>query len=281
VRSFYVHVNDVRLNVTDWGGEGNGLFFAHPTGFMGAIWDPIIEELRRRGFSARILTFDQRGHGLSSKPDVGYEWSRFVDDVGALARELEVQSFVGVGHSAGATTLACVAARDPTRFRRLLLIDPILFDRNVDDFDPGAGNSLSQRTRTRRLVWSSRAELFESFRARFPYDTWTDAALASYVEKGTFERPDGEIELLCPGRIESQIYQNAASINAYACLRQLAIPVLVVRGERSDSFTASRHERAMASLADGRSLVVPGASHYVPMEKPALVADLVLAEYSA
>ena len=281
MRSFYVHVNGVRLNVTDWGGEGRGVFFAHPTGFLGAIWAPIIEEIRQRGFPARILTFDQRGHGLSSKPDAGYEWSRFVDDVAALVRELALESYVGVGHSAGATTLCCVAARDNMPFRRLLLIDPILFDRHVEDGGDGRANPLSQRTRTRRLVWSSRSELFDSFRSRPPYDTWTDAALANYVEKGTFERPDGEIELLCPGRIEAQIYQNAASIDAYACLRKLSIPVLVVRGERSDSFTGERHDRAMASLSNGRSLTVPGASHYVPMEKPSLVADLVLAEVSA
>ena len=281
MHSFYVRVNDVRLHVTDWGGEGPGLFFAHPTGFLGAVWRPVIDELRRRDFTSRILTFDQRGHGLSSKPDIGYEWSRFVDDVAELARELALESVVGVGHSAGATTLACVAARDPVRFRRLVLVDPILFDRRVDEFNDTPGNSLSARTRTRRLVWSSRAELFESFRARPPYDTWTDAALANYVEAGTFERPDGEIELLCPGRIEAQVYQNAASIDAYACLRAVNVPVLLVRGERSDAFPMQRAERAMASLRDGRSITAPGASHYVPMEKPELIADLVLAEVAA
>jgi pimeloyl-ACP methyl ester carboxylesterase len=274
-------VNDVRLHVTDWGGDDPGLFFAHPTGFLGAVWRPVIEALRARGFTRRVITFDQRGHGLSSKPDVGYEWSRFVDDVAELVRELALDRCVGVGHSAGATTLACVAAREVGRFRRLVLVDPILFDRRVDPFDDGPDNALAARTRTRRLVWSSRAELFESFRSRPPYDTWTDVALASYVEAGTFERPDGEIELLCPGRIEAQIYRNAASMDAFACLRALTIPVVLVRGERSDSFDARRAERALASLRDGRSLTVSGASHYVPMEKPELVADLVLAEFSA
>ena len=267
----------MRLHVDDWGGEGAGLFFAHPTGFLGAVWRPVIEAIRRRGFDRRVLTFDQRGHGLSSKPDRGYEWPNFVADAAALASLLELAAYVGVGHSAGATTLAGVAARDPRRFRRLVLIDPILFDGanapSVKD------SSLARRTRTRRLVWGSRDELRASFRLRSPYDTWTDEALDAYVNAGTFERPDGEIELLCPGRIEAQVYEHAPQMNGFGCLRELTMPALVVRGEHSDAFDAARADRALASLRDGRCLTIPGTTHYVPMEKPELVADLVLAEF--
>jgi pimeloyl-ACP methyl ester carboxylesterase len=267
----------VRLHVDDWGGEGAGLFFAHPTGFLGAVWRPVIEAVRRRGFDRRVLTFDQRGHGLSSKPDRGYEWPNFVDDVAALVSVLALEGFVGVGHSAGATTLAGVSARDARRFRRLILIDPILFDgvRAPASRD----SSLARRTRTRRLVWGSRAELRRSFRSRPPYDTWTDEALDAYVNAGTFERPDGEIELLCPGRIEAQIYEHAPEMDGFGCLRELTVPALLVRGENSDAFDAARADRALSLLREGRCITIPGTTHYVPMEKPALVADLVLAEF--
>jgi pimeloyl-ACP methyl ester carboxylesterase len=271
----------MRIHVTDWGGDGSGLFFAHPTGFLGAVWRPVIEALRRRGFDGRVLTFDQRGHGLSSKPDRGYEWPNFVTDVGELVRALEIEGYVGVGHSAGATTLAGVAADDPGRFRRLVLIDPILFDGATIDARTARSNPLARRTRTRRLVWSSREELSESFRSRPPYDTWTEEALAAYVDAGTFERPDGEIELLCPGRIEAQIYENAAGMDGFACLRALKVPALLVRGERSDSFDAARAERALSLLDRGRCLTIPDTTHYVPMEKPEVVADVILAEFAS
>jgi lipase len=237
--------------------------------------------MRAAGFPGRVLTFDQRGHGLSSKPDQGYEWSNFVDDVQELVRALDLREFLGVGHSAGATTLACASAREPGRARGLILIDPILIESALADFKSGRDNPMAAKTRTRRLLWSSRAELYESFRQRSPYDTWTDPALRAYVEEGTFERPDGEYELYCPGRIEAQIYQNAASVDGFSCLAALQIPTLIVRGERSDSFDEVRAARAVSCLRQGRLLTVPNATHYVPMEQPQLVADLILAERAA
>ena len=281
MQSFYVAVNGVRLHVTDWGGEGSPVLFAHPTGFLGAVWRPVIAQMRASGFSGRVLTFDQRGHGLSSKPDQGYEWPNFVGDVRQLISALELRDFLGVGHSAGATTLACASALDPGRARRLILIDPILFDPTMRELKRGRDNPMAAKTRTRRLIWASREELFQSFRRRSPYETWTDEALRVYVEEGTFERPDGEFELYCPGRIEAQIYQNADSIDGFSCLAALRIPALIVRGERTDSFDETRAKRAISCLQEGRLLTVPNATHYVPMEQPRLVADVILAEHAA
>jgi pimeloyl-ACP methyl ester carboxylesterase len=98
---------------------------------------------------------------------------------------------------------------------------------------------------------------------------------------GTFERPDGEIELLCPGRIEAQVYQNAAGMDAFACLKALTVPTLLVRGEHSTSFDVEREARALSCLRSGRSVTIAGATHYVPMERPELIADLILAEFTA
>jgi pimeloyl-ACP methyl ester carboxylesterase len=275
-----IAVNGVRLRVTDWGGSSAVVLFSHPTGFLGMIWRPVIERLRARGLSARLITYDHRGHGLSSKPDSGYEWSNFVGDTLALLDDLGVRDIVGVGHSAGATTLACVAAKRPELVARLVLIDPIL----VDPSRPAAGretrNVMAAKTRTRRLVWQSKEELFDSLRRRSPYDTWTDEALLAYVEHGTFVRPDGECELLCPGRIEAQVYENAASIDAFACLTTVRAPTLILRGELSDAFDEPRAKRAVRCMAGGRLVTVSGATHYLPMEKPDIVADVVLAECS-
>jgi len=274
-----IRVGDVTIHVRRWGGSGDTLFFAHPTGFLGAVWEPVIRRLRAAGFRGRIFTYDQRGHGLSSKPDEGYDWQRFIDDTRGIAAELGIENAVGIGHSAGATTLAGVAAEEPGRFRRLVLVDPILVEPELHVH--GRANPMSQRTRTRRLVWSSREELKASFRSRPPYDTWCDEALDAYVTHGTFERPDGEIELLCPGRIEAQVYENAAGLDGYARLRALDIPVLLIRGEHSDAFSRERAERALACLRSGRLLTLERTTHFIPMEVPDRTAALVLEEAGA
>jgi len=281
--SFTVRCNGVNLHVTDWGGRGRELLFAHPTGFLGAIWRPVIARLRRAGMSSRILCYDQRGHGLSSKPDQGYQWVNFFDDLEALMDALSLSNVLGVGHSAGATTLACTAAANPSRFRRLVLVDPILipYDDELITTMRGDSNSMAVRTRTRRLVWASRSELLDSYSGRAPYDTWDEEALRVYTDSGTFERPDGEVELLCPGRIEAQVYENAAAVDPYPKLQRLKLPTLFVRGGRSDSFSESLARKAVTAVAGARLTTIAEATHYVPMEFPDRIAEIILDECGA
>jgi len=277
-----VQVNGLWLNVSDWGGDGNVIFFAHPTGFLGLLWRPIIDRLRHAGVTARIFSYDQRGHGLSSKPDGRYDWGIFVDDAAALMRLLGIEHALGVGHSAGGTTLAGVASREPQRLRRLVMVDPVMYHPELARLIAETGdNPMAARTRTRRMVWPSRRELFNSYRKREPYSTWTDEALHVYVDEGTFDRPDGEIELLCPARIEAQVYAAAPSFDAYGCLRKVTAPLLLLRGEQSTTFDAERARQAVEVAPHARVVTVAGATHFIPMEKPDEVARLILAEFDA
>jgi pimeloyl-ACP methyl ester carboxylesterase len=131
------------------------------------------------------------------------------------------------------------------------------------------------------MVWPSREVLFRSYRHREPYDTWTDEALHAYVDEGTFERPDGEIELLCPARVEAQVYSSASRLDAFERLRQVRAPVLVLRGERSTTLDEARARAALEAAPHARLVTVPGTTHFIPMEKPDEVARLVVAEQRA
>ena len=274
-----VVVDGIRLYVEDYGGDGGVLLFAHPTGFLGAVWRPIIRRLRARGFRGRIVTYDARGHGRSSKPDHGYAWPEMACDLLGLIRERRIERALGVGHSGGATTLALTQAEQPSSFRRLLMIDPILLDPEHDAIPAGNDNPMARRTETRRLVWSSRDEIFASYHSREPYDCWTRESLHAYIDFGTFLRPDGEVELLCPGRIEAQIYRSALLADPFSALRRLTVPVHMVRGERSMAFTEDRARRALAAVSSARLTVAKDCAHFVPMEKADLVTDLILEEW--
>ncbi len=278
--SQFIEANGVRLHVCDWGGSGRDILFAHPTGFLGAVWKPVIDELRKADCTSHILTYDQRGHGLSSKPDSGYVWANFTDDLEAIMDALGLEGAMGVGHSGGATTSALVAGQQPKRFKRLMLIDPIFYTEEMRAVVEHAGvNPMVERTRTRRLVWSSREEIYESYSKRAPYDTWRPEALKAYIDYGTFERPDGEIELWCPGRIEAQVYAHAPGLDAFGQLRKLRVPALIVRGECTDSFPEDSARKAVEAIPEARLITIEGTTHFVPMEKPEIVASLILAEH--
>lgn len=279
-----LRIGELTFHVTDWGGHTSDdcIFLAHPTGFLGAVWKPLIGRLRKLGVTSRLVTYDQRGHGLSSKPDDDYAWEHFITDTIDLMKALGIRDALGVGHSAGATTLAGVAAAEPSLLRRLVLVDPVLFHPELARLVEEAGqNPMAARTRTRRMVWPSREELFRSFRRREPYATWTDEALHAYVDEGTFERPDGEIELLCPARVEAQVYSAASRLDAFALLRRVRQPVLLLRGEHSTTLDEGRARRVLEAAPASRLVTVTGTSHFIPMERPDEVARLVVAEHGA
>lgn len=283
-RAERVRVGDVTLEVTDWGGHRSDdcIVLAHPTGFLGAVWKPLLRRLRGLGVTSRLITYDQRGHGLSSKPDRDYEWQNFVDDTLGIFQHLGIRDALGVGHSAGATTLAGVAAADSTLLRRLVMVDPVLLSADlVPIIEEAEDNPMAARTRTRRMVWPSREALFLSYRRRDPYVSWTEEALRDYVDEGTFERPDGEIELLCPARAEASVYSNAHRFGAYERLAQVRAPVLVLRGEHSTTLDERRATMAVDALPNGRLVTVAGTTHFIPMERPDEVARLVVAELRA
>jgi pimeloyl-ACP methyl ester carboxylesterase len=278
-----IRVGKLSFHVTDWGGHTSEdcIFLSHPTGFLGAVWKPLLVRLRRLGVTSRLVTYDQRGHGLSSKPDDQYAWERFIEDTIGVMRALGVQGVVAIGHSAGATTLAGVAAADPTLVSRLVMVDPVLIHPELSQLMKEVENPMAARVKTRRIVWPSRDELFRSYRHREPYSTWCDEALRVYVDEGTFERPDGEIELLCPARVEAQVYAGAADFDAFEKLRRVKAPLLLMRGEHSTTFDAHRARLAMETAPQGRLVTVSGTSHFIPMERPEEVARLVVAELAA
>jgi len=118
-----VSVNGVSLTYFEWGrgSDGDPLLLVHATGFHARCWDQVVAHLGSR----RVIAIDQRGHGRSDKVEA-IRWQEFGRDVAELVRRLDLQDVVGVGHSAGGHAMVEAAVLEPTRFRRLVLIDPTI-----------------------------------------------------------------------------------------------------------------------------------------------------------
>ncbi|HUI27518.1 MAG TPA: alpha/beta hydrolase, partial [Candidatus Kryptonia bacterium] len=235
-------------------------------------WKPIAQLLSQ---SFRVIGIDQRGHGDSGKPENGYTWDHFGEDLHRFLDHLGLLGCPAVGHSAGATAIAYCAAYHPGSISKAVLIDPILVPKLPD----GATiqNPLAHRARKRRMVWESRTSMFHSYRTRAPFNTWREDVLWAYIEEGTVLRPDGHIELKCPGTIEAQIFENAASLDGFAILPRVTIPTLVLRGEESDAFSESSAATAATLLPHAAFKTIARTSHFVPMERPDAVERAIRA----
>ncbi|MGH2517677.1 MAG: alpha/beta fold hydrolase, partial [Ktedonobacterales bacterium] len=97
------------------------LLLLHGLASAARIWDLVAPILAH---DRRVVALDQRGHGLSEKPDGGYDFASIVADDLAAADALDLgERFVVAGHSWGANVALELAAAHPDRVAALALVD--------------------------------------------------------------------------------------------------------------------------------------------------------------
>lgn len=262
----------VELAVWEWPGADPPLLFAHATSFHGRCWDQIIRMLPER----RCLAVDARGHGRSGKLGPPYRWRDFGRDLACVAGHLAVRDAIGIGHSMGGHATVLAASLRPETCRALLLIDPTIFPPETYRTPPFDASFILRR----RAEWSSPEEMFERFRDRAPFAAWKLEILHDYCRFGLVANGENLV-LACPPEVEASIYTNstAPESDPYAEVASIAQPVTVLRAGQArkpgslDLAASPTAPDLAAKFPHGRDVVLPGQSHYIPMELPERVAE--------
>jgi len=112
-----------KLFVDDGGAPGRPVLFVHGLGGSSRQWQAQLAHLRP---TRRAVALDLRGHGDSEPAGdpSAYTLEGYVADLAAVADAVELERFVLVGHSLGATVALEYAALNPERVAGLLLVDP-------------------------------------------------------------------------------------------------------------------------------------------------------------
>lgn len=115
----------VVLSAVPWSLEGAEVpvLLVHGLASNARLWDGVGPELAERGHP--VLAVDQRGHGLSSKPDGGYDFGTVTRDLHRLMSRLGWlgRGPVLVGQSWGGNVALDFAARHPDETGGLVLVD--------------------------------------------------------------------------------------------------------------------------------------------------------------
>jgi pimeloyl-ACP methyl ester carboxylesterase len=265
-----VVVNGIRLHYLDWGGAGTPIVLLHATGFLGAIYRPIAQALTAIG---HVYSYDQRGHGDSERPgnDI-YGWDITANDLEAFILAMGFKQVRGIGHSAGATAFGTVASRRPDLISRAMLIEPVIFDMS----DPAMQRPSEMRDRTlkRKRSFDSVDAMFANFEHKPPYKTWRREILRDYCERGTYVGADGKRLLKCHPEVEAEIYATSRVFDGLGYIMRCNVPLLVLFGEQSD---APGMTLAPRLAGENREIViVPGTTHFIPMEDPELTTRMAL-----
>lgn len=117
--SRYVDTGELRLHAVI-GGEGSPLLLVHGWPENWYAWRLLMPALAR---DFEVVTVDQRGIGLSDKPQDGYDAGTLAGDLGALMDALGHERFALVGHDTGFIIGYALAADHPDRVDRVALAE--------------------------------------------------------------------------------------------------------------------------------------------------------------
>jgi non-heme chloroperoxidase len=85
-------------------GSGDPVVLIHGYPLNGASWEKQVPALLAAGL--RVITYDRRGFGNSSKPTIGYNYDTFAADLQKLVTHLKLKNFSLVGFSMGGGEVA-------------------------------------------------------------------------------------------------------------------------------------------------------------------------------
>jgi pimeloyl-ACP methyl ester carboxylesterase len=268
------------LQVNEWPGKSTPVLLLHATGFHSRCWDSIARLLG----DTHIFAVDMRFHGGSDRHGE-VDWQLMAGDVEQLLDRLELKNLVGVGHSMGGYLLAYAAASRQANFKQLILIDPVILP---PDMYPMFVKTLETMKVTdspvsrRKNRWQDAAEMYQRFRNRAPFDTWQDQVLRDYCDYALRAVPDeSSLQLACDPLHEAAIYLNHKGNEAiHDLLPNLDLPVTVMRarhvpGELFDFSTSPTWPELANAMPQARDIYLPHLSHFIPMEAPELVADII------
>src|SRR5262245_66546333 len=79
----------VELFVKDTGGTGRAIVLTHAWPLNADIWDYQAAALSKAGY--RVISYDRRGFGRSGKPETGYTFDAFADELAAVIEQTGVR----------------------------------------------------------------------------------------------------------------------------------------------------------------------------------------------
>lgn len=251
----------ITLNIREVG-NGPATIFLHGITSNSAVWDPQLLALKDIVHGVAV---DQRGHGLSDKPDSGYGAGDLAEDILALIRTLDAGPVFIVGHSLGARNGVEAAALAPDLVRGVVAIDftPYIETEVLDQ--------LASRVNGGDRLFASQQEIEAYLQGRYPLMP-ADAVRRRAVS--AYQKIEGGFRPLASPRAMSQTAEGLRGdlVPAFTNVKR---PVLIVRGALSKLVSPAALEKTRALRPDMPVLVVENADHYVNEEAPEVMTAAI------
>jgi non-heme chloroperoxidase len=105
-------------------GTGPAVLLVHGWPLDSRSWEPQLHPLLAAGY--RVVTYDRRGFGRSSRPTIGYDFNTLADDLDVLLSQLDLRDVTVIGFSLGTGELArYIGTRGTGRLKSCVFIESL------------------------------------------------------------------------------------------------------------------------------------------------------------
>ena len=265
--SRYVDTGQLRLHAVT-GGQGPPLLLVHGWPQTWYQWRLVMPALAR---DFQVVAVDQRGIGLSDKPEDGYDTATLAGDLVALMDALGHQRFALVGFDTSLLISYALAADHPDRVDRLVVgeaplpgISPptplILPPQVVDRLWHIPFNQLAE---TNEQLVRGREDIFigAEYAASAGTNKLPADAVSYYIDRlaSDPEALHGSFQLY-------RAFPTTTAQNEQRKTRRLPMPVLAIGGAESSGAMVADTMQLVAD--DVQTLVIPGIGHWVAEQAP-------------
>ena len=220
----------------------------------------------------RVIAVDFRGRGESgqAKDPMSYVPATYADDVRGLLVEAGIERFVAVGTSLGGLVAMLLAGDGVLRGAVINDVGPEIESAGLQRIRGyvGRGSSCPTWLHAARTVADAHRDIYPGWEL----DDWLGMAKRLYrVTSAGRIVLDYDLRIAEPFRVLA----TAEGPDMWEALGGLAaVPVLVVRGGRSDVLSADVAARMIERLPQGELVTVPEVGHAPTLSEPAAAAGV-------
>jgi pimeloyl-ACP methyl ester carboxylesterase len=216
----------------------------------------------------RVIAVSLRGRGRSeyAKDPMSYVPPTYVRDVEALLDALALPSVIAFGTSLGGIVTMLLAAAEPGRIAGALLNDvgPEIELAGLGRIRAYVGKSNTWPTwmHAARAVAEANGDVYPGY----AIEDWLAMAKRLYrLNSAGRIVLDYDMKIAEPFRVPG----NEAGPDMWRALEQLKqVPVLIVRGARSDVLGAATADRMVMALDQAELVTIPGVGHTPTLDEP-------------
>jgi pimeloyl-ACP methyl ester carboxylesterase len=248
------------------GPEAPVVVLPHCWGCSHEIWLPVARRLREQG--SRVVLYDQRGHGASTRGTAPLTIETLAHDLTAVLDATDAHDVVLAGHSMGGMTIMSLATYRPDVLKRRAKATVL-----VATAATSLGGRSTQGTRVANALVAS------------PFVTRAMQSKNGHVfVRGAFgENPvrshmDLTRDLFggCHGGVRGEFLLSMSTMDLLEGVATMEVPTTVMVGTRDALTLPKKADQIVATVPGARLVTLQNRGHMLPLEDPDAVTDEIV-----